>query len=106
MHPILKKFYCKTNNEGKRSVIAGHNLKAMGLRPGVSDILIYYPNKTKHGLWLEVKRNKKYTPSERRTPTWLAQEEFIKIVKSVGYEGKICYGWEDGKRIIEDYLLD
>jgi len=78
----------------------------MGLRPGASDLFIYYPNKskTKAGLWLEVKRNKKYTPSERKTETWIAQEKFIETVKTVGFEGKFCYGWIDGKEIIEAYL--
>ncbi len=77
----------------------------MGLRPGASDLAIYYPTKTYHGLFLELKRNKRYTPSERITPSWLAQELFLKNVKSVGYEGKICYGFLDSKRIIEAYLL-
>lgn len=104
-HPIVRKFFCKNNNEGQRTALQGRNLQLMGLRSGVSDLFIYYPTKTYHGLWLEVKRNKIYTPSERRTETWLAQEEFLKIVKSVGYEGKMCYGFEDGKKIIESYLL-
>lgn len=104
MHPVLKNFYCKNNNEGQRTVAQGWNLKLMGLRPGVSDILVYYPSKTKHGLFLEVKRNKKYSKSEMETDTWIMQQEFINTVKSVGYEGKTCYGWEDGVRIIQEYL--
>lgn len=82
----------------------GLNLKRMGLRPGVSDIFIYYPTKTHHGLWLEIKRNKKYTQSERRSASWIAQEKFIETVKSVGFAGCFCYGWVDGKEIIERYL--
>ena len=104
-HPILKNFYCKCNNEGKRTDVQGWNLKLMGLRTGVSDLFIYYPTMAFNGLWLEVKRNKKYTVSERSTNTWKAQEEFIDIVKSVGYQGCMCYGWEDGKKIIDRYLL-
>ncbi len=105
LHPILKNYFYKTNNEGKRTSRQGYLLKQMGLRPGVSDIHIFYPTKSHSGLWLEVKRNKKYTPSERITPTWLAQEKFLEDVKSVGFQGHFCYGWLDGKRIIEDYLL-
>jgi len=105
-HPIVREFFCKNNNEGKRTPLQGHYLKLLGLRSGVSDLFIYYPTKNYHGLWLEVKRNKKYTPSERKAPTWIAQEKFIETVKSIGYQGLFCYGWNDGKRIIEDYLLD
>lgn len=104
-HPILKNYYCKNNNEGKRTDAQGWNLKRMGLRPGVSDLFIYYPTKTYHGLWLEVKRNKKYTTSSKCTATWIAQEWFIETVKSVGYAGFFCYGFEDGVHIIEEYLL-
>jgi hypothetical protein len=104
-HILLKDFFHKTNNEGKRALIQGHRLKRMGLRPGASDIFIYYPTKTYSGLWLEVKRNKKYTKSERSTPTWIAQEIFLEKVKGVGYAGYFCYGWVDGKEIVERYLL-
>lgn len=104
-HPIVREFFCKNNNEGKRTDVQGHNLKLMGLRPGVSDLFIYWPTKTHPGLWLEVKRNKKYSKSERSTPTWIAQEKFIETVKSVGFAGEFCYGWMDGKNIIENYLL-
>jgi hypothetical protein len=104
-HPIVRDFFCKNNNEGKRTEAQGHNLKLIGLRPGVSDLLIYWPTKTHPGLWLEVKRNKKYTKSERSTPTWIAQAKFLEQVKSVGFAGEFCYGWEEGKRIVENYLL-
>jgi hypothetical protein len=104
-HPIVRDFFCKNNNEGKRTDAQGNNLKLMGLRPGVSDLLIYWPTNTYFGLWLEVKRNKKYSKSERSTDTWIAQEKFIETVKSVGFAGEFCYGWIDGKRIIEEYLL-
>ncbi len=104
-HPIVREFFCKNNNEGKRTEAQGHNLKLMGLRPGVSDLFIYWPTKTHPGLWLEVKRNKKYTKSERSTPTWIAQEKFIETVKSVGFAGEFCYGCLDGKKIIDEYLL-
>lgn len=104
-HPVLKRFYLKLNNEGKRTEQQGFNLKLMGLRPGASDMLIFYPTKTYHGLFLELKRNKKYTPSERSTNTWVLQEEFLKLVKSVGFSGEFCYGYLDAIKIIDAYLL-
>jgi hypothetical protein len=104
-HPIVRELFCKNNNEGKRTAIQGHNLKLLGLRSGVSDLFIYYPTNTFHGLWLEVKRNKKYTKSERNTDTWIAQEKFIETVKNIGYQGFMCYGFLDGKAIIDAYLL-
>lgn len=103
-HPKLKHYFCKNDNEGKRTPAQGRNAKLQGLRPGVSDLFIYYPTRLHCGLWLEMKRNKRYTPSERSTPTWLAQERFQETVKSVGYAAHFSYGWADGVRIIESYL--
>ena len=103
-HQIVRDYYCKMNNEGKRTAVQGFNLKLMGLRSGVSDLFVYYPSNGFHGLFLEIKRNKKYTPSEMSTPTWLAQEKFMKQVKSVGYAAEFCYGFDEGKRIVEQYL--
>lgn len=105
MHAKLKNLYCKIHNEGKRTALQTHFLKLEGLRPHVSDIFIYCPTKKYAGLWLEVKRNKKYTPSERSTSSWIGQETFQETVKSVGYEAKFCYGFMDGIHIIESYLL-
>ncbi len=104
-HPIVRDYFCKNNNEGKRTSLQGFNLKLMGLRAGVSDLLLYYPTNRFHGLFLEVKRNRKYSKSEMLTETWIAQQEFIKRVQGVGYAAEVCYGFDDGKRIIEEYLL-
>jgi hypothetical protein len=103
-HIVLRDYFFKNDNEGKRSEISGYNLKMMGLLPGVSDLFIFYPTTSFYGLFLEVKRNKKYTPSERSTKTWIAQEKFIERVKDRGYAGHFCYGWIDGKAIVENYL--
>lgn len=107
LHPVLKDFFCKNNNEGKRTEAQTWNLKLMGLRPGVSDLFIPYPSRTRQfsGLWLEVKRNMHYPPSARKTDTWVQQEIWIERMKTVGFDGHFCYGFIDGKEIIERYLL-
>ncbi len=113
LHTILRNFFAKLDNEGKRHVTIRNGKKIPlglilaikeGLRPGLSDLFIYFPTNTYHGLFLEVKQNRIYTPSERRTRTWIAQEKFKETVKSVGYAAETCYGWQHGKRVIEDYL--
>jgi hypothetical protein len=109
LHPILKDFVIKLNNEGQRSPGQTWNLKMMGLCNGASDLFIAYPVKRTnghwyHGLWIEMKRKKKYTPSERSTDTWIAQESFQELMKSVGFQAKFCYGWEEAMQVIERYL--
>jgi hypothetical protein len=106
-HPQIKDFFCKNNNEGKRTEVQTWNLKLMGLRPGVSDLFIPYPSQSGKyaGLWLEVKRNMNYPPSAMKSITWIQQEVWIERMKSVGFDGRFCYGWVNGKEIIEGYLL-
>jgi hypothetical protein len=104
LHPILKDFYCKNHNEGKRSAKDGAFLVRQGLRAGVSDLFIYYPKNQYHGLWLEMKRNKSYTLSARLSESWIAQETFMDIVTSVGFDAHFCFGWEHAVKIIENYL--
>lgn len=102
--PEIRDYVIKLNNEGKRSPQAGRNLKLLGLLPGASDLFIAYPSNHYHGLWLEIKCNRKYSESEMRTKTWTTQIQFLSSMKSVGFAGDFCYGWEHGMRIIEDYL--
>jgi len=107
VHPKLKDFFCKNTNEGKRTPAQTWNLKLLGLRPGVSDLLIAFPSKSGcyAGLWLEVKRAMRYPPSAMKSDTWLAQVEWVERMKTVGFDAQFCYGWVHGKEIIERYLL-
>lgn len=102
--PDLYPFLIKQTNEGKRTMIQGHHLKMMGMQAGASDLFLAYPVAKFAGLWLEIKRNRRYTPSEMRSSSWQAQIAFLGRMKSVGYCAEICYGFEDGKRIVESYL--
>jgi hypothetical protein len=109
LHPKLKELIIKLNNEGKRTEAQAWNLKLMGLCKGASDLFIPYPVKRAndqwyHGLFIEMKRNQNYTPSQRSTDTWIAQESFIKLMKSMGYYAVMCYGWSDAVRVVELYL--
>jgi hypothetical protein len=104
-HPIVREHFLHITNEGKRSPVTGRHLLQLGLKPGASDLFIYYPTNKYHGLFLEVKRNKKYTPSEMKTDSWVAQEKFLEEVKLLGYSGELCYGFEDGVAIVTRYLL-
>jgi hypothetical protein len=76
----------------------------MGMCTGASDLFLALPVSGFHGLWLECKQNRKYSPSEKARPTWVGQELFLKKMISMGYSGYFCYGWLDGKRIIERYV--
>lgn len=103
-NPTIKDYIIKLNNEGKRTAAQTFNLKMMGLCPGASDLFLAFPAHGKHGFFIELKRNKEYTDSDRKTATWIGQLAFIEKIKKVGYHADFCYGWEDAKIKIERYL--
>jgi hypothetical protein len=104
LQPKFNGLLIKLNNEGKRSPLQGHMLKLLGMEPGASDLLLAYPTIRHHGLFIEMKRNKIYTKSERKSDTWMRQEAFIENMKCVGYDGHMCFGWEDAKDKILRYI--
>lgn len=83
-------------NEGKRSVRAALALKRQGMRKGVSDILLCAHSGEWHGLWIELKRRGGAVSSEQR--------EFLAAMRDCGYDGAVCYGWEQARDMIVDYL--
>lgn len=102
--PAIKRYVVKLNNEGRRTPAAGWHLKQLGMCVGASDLFLAYPVGVYHGLWLELKRNRKYSPSERETNTWVGQLGFQAEMRKVGYACAFCYGWKHASEIILQYL--
>ena len=79
-------------------------LKAEGLMPGASDLILPEPIMTRplhpgecHGLYLEMKRTGKSTTSDH-------QIDFGCMVAERGYEFRIAHGINEGIDILEDYI--
>jgi hypothetical protein len=84
-----------------------NHLKAMGLKPGASDLFLAkpvqktYPKDTvphwHHGAWFEMKRVKDGRVSA-------AQLNFLKTMDDVGYYVDICWGFDDWRESLHAYL--
>ena len=83
-------------NEGKRS--NGGILKAAGLKSGVPDICLPVANNGFHGLYIELKFGKNKATK--------AQEEYMAMLNAQGYKTAVCYGADEAKAEIMDYLQD
>jgi hypothetical protein len=103
--PNLCNYIIKIDNEGKRSPLQGHKAKVMGMHPGASDLFLAVPAGRLHGIWIEMKRKRDYTASEKHSRTWLRQVKFQASMRRNGYEAVTAYGWEHGKKLINDYIL-
>src|SRR5690348_2154405 len=64
LHPICKEHLFHIPNGGKMSLQAGERMRARGVLPGVSDLLLAYPIKPYAGFFLELK-----APGKKPTAT-------------------------------------
>lgn len=84
-------------NEGKRSEFYGARLKREGMKTGVPDIHLPVARGKYHSLYIELKRI-------RGSVTTEAQKTWQKLLLKYGNAAYICYGWEEARERIEEYL--
>lgn len=96
---ILREYLIHIPNGGSRHMLEAKNLKAQGVKAGVSDYFLAYPLKGYHGLWIELKRVVKAKPVVSKT-----QKEWLARTEGLGYKGVIAYGAQDALDKINEYL--
>lgn len=83
-------------NGGSRNKIEAHNLKLTGVKPGVPDLCLPVARKGKHGLYIEMKRQKGGVLSE-------CQKKWLAKLAEQGYEIAVCHGLDEAIKVVEDY---
>lgn len=81
--------------------IAG-KMRAMGMRRGVPDILLPTKRGKWSGLYIELKR--KLTATQKAGKTSDDQDAYIAYLQSQGYGVIVCYGFEQARDTILQYL--
>lgn len=82
----------------KRSAqIVGSQMKAEGVKRGVSDIFVPIPRHGLHGLFVEMKRADGGTVSAE-------QKTFGAGMQRQGYGFVVCYGWLEAAQILKKWL--
>jgi hypothetical protein len=82
--------------DARLRAIKMNNLKASGLVPGVSDLFLMIPKSNWHGLFIEMKvKGGKLSDS---------QKEFMGLATLMGYQAVVCYGFDEAKDAITEYL--
>lgn len=81
---------------GKAGQKDSDSLKTPGVKAGVPDINLPVARGGYHGLYIELKAGKNKTTRK--------QEEWIAALRQQGYHVSVCYGWEEAKETIENYL--
>ena len=95
-YPELRWLY-HVPNGGSRGPAEAGRFKAMGVKPGVPDVFLDVPRGGFHGLRIEMKRRDGGKLSD-------AQREWIDHYNAIGYRAVVCYGWNEARMEIENYL--
>lgn len=93
-------------NGGKRNPREAKRFKAQGVKSGVSDLFLPIPREQYSGLWVEMKKPvKDYRgPAAARNAVTKNQKSWIELMQFTGYWAQACYGFDEARDVIEDYL--
>jgi len=81
----------------KLTMMQAVRFKMMGYKAGTPDILIFEPRGKYHGLFVEMKREKKGVVSDK-------QKEFLQRANDRRYYSVVCNGFESAKNVIDSYF--
>jgi hypothetical protein len=95
--PELALLYAVPNG-GHRHKATAARLKAEGVKRGVPDVCLPVARDGAHGLYIELKAER-----GKATPEQLG---WIRALRRQGYAACVCHGWEEARRVIEDYLAE
>lgn len=84
-------------NGGSRNAIEGANLKRQGVMAGVPDLCIPVARGGFHGLYIELKRDKKSTVGK-------SQRYWQSLLNEQGYLALVCYGADEAISQIDRYV--
>lgn len=90
-------------NGGKRNLREAVRLKAQGVKSGVSDLHLALPMNGKCGLWIEMK--KPIVKGQAKPSVSLSQRQWLKRMEKAGYSAVVCFGWEEAKEAILNYIF-
>ncbi len=83
-------------NGGTRNIREAVELKAQGVKAGVPDLMLPWPNRNFAGLFIELKYGKNKTSTE--------QDEWLDYLSSVGYMTSVQWDWIGARDLLLDYL--
>jgi VRR-NUC domain len=82
---------------GKKIPLEAMALRRQGVKPGTPDIFLDFPSNGKHGLRIELKRQKGGVVSKE-------QKAWLEKYNANGYTAIVCYGFDQARDAICAYL--
>lgn len=94
LYPELKFLFHIPNERSDK--IQAANLKRMGVKPGVPDLMLPFPSGKYHGLFVEMKKTGGRASTEQ---LW-----WLDHLKANNYAVAVCYGWQQAVEVLTWYL--
>lgn len=91
-------------NQIPNAVVAAR-MKAEGVKSGVPDIFLPVARYGKHGLYIELKRNKNVDKKMAKGRIAANQSAYALALIEHGYQVELCYGWEEARDVLIRYML-
>ena len=108
--PALEWFHAIPNggsrgDDDKSRKIRGGQLKAEGVKQGVSDCFLPYPVGPWHGLYIEMKKPSQ-KPKKDTSKGGMSdnQIKFAEYAKSVDFGFMTCYSWKEAAEVLQAYI--
>lgn len=102
--PALEWFHA-IHNQGHGDKVRGANAKAEGVRKGVADTFLPWPNAGWHGLYIEMKKpTEKPKSSTAKGGVSDEQAKFGEYARRVGYGFMVCYSWREAANALRSYI--
>lgn len=98
-HPLAATYTTHPPNGGVRSKREAGRFRAMGVSPGVPDVLCFLRCGRFNGLAIELKR-------PGAPPSAVSREQllWLKLLDGQGWKTAICRGFEEAKPVIDTYM--
>lgn len=100
-YPMLRWMFAIPNGGFRTKAQAGQ-LKAEGVKSGVSDVFLPYSVNGIHGLFIEMKKPKADGKAAGKESD--KQKEFGAAMGANGYAYVVCFTWDQASNYIETYL--
>lgn len=100
-YPMLKWLHAIPNG-GLRDKRTASMLKAEGVKSGIADVFLPWPEYPHHGLYLEMKQIK--YRNHKNGGCSDEQVAFGEYCGQAGYAWQVCYSWDEAKDTIVKYL--
>jgi VRR-NUC domain len=98
LHPILKGLVLHFPNEGRRTKRFGGLLKDLGMRAGVSDLLIAMQRHSYGGAWIELKSSNGVLST--------FQKKFLEDMSQQNYFTAVCWSVDEAINTISWYCFE